>query len=149
MPVAKRNTLSKSERLHGRNAVENLFGKAKRSSMVVFPLRAVYTLADSGADGEESVRMLVSVSKRHFKRAVKRNRAKRQVREAYRKNKHALQDTVAGMVGSTLSVAFVWLSDEPQSTEEVETSVCALITRISERVRHIYESRERESAEKT
>lgn len=147
MPVARRNTLSKSERLHGRNAVENLFGKAKRSSMVVFPLRAVYTLADSGTDAEESVRMLVSVSKRHFKRAVKRNRAKRQVREAYRKNKHALQDTVAGMAGCTLSVAFVWLSDEQQSTEEVEKSVCALITRIGERIRHIYEGREKEPAE--
>ncbi len=85
MTLPTRNTLSKSERLHGRNAVEQLFQKAKRSSMVVFPLRAVYTLTtEEEQQGEAAVRVLVSVSKKHFKRAVKRNRAKRQVREAYR-----------------------------------------------------------------
>ena len=83
MTLPTRNTLSKSERLHGRNAVEQLFQKAKRSSMVVFPLRAVYTLTTGEEQkGETAVRVLVSVSKKHFKRAVKRNRAKRHVRDA-------------------------------------------------------------------
>ena len=137
MTLPTRNTLSKSERLHGRNAVEQLFQKAKRSSMVVFPLRAVYTLTTGEEQkGEAAVRVLVSVSKKHFKRAVKRNRAKRQVREAYRKNKHAL----AGMPGTGLSIAFVWLSDEPQPSGEVEASMVALLSRIGEKAHRIYDN---------
>ena len=37
-----------------------------------------------------SVELMVSVSKRFFKRAVKRNRVKRQIREAYRTQKHEI-----------------------------------------------------------
>ena len=141
MTLPTRNTLSKSERLHGRNAVEQLFQKAKRSSMVVFPLRAVYTLTTGEEQkGEAAVRVLVSVSKKHFKRAVKRNRAKRQVREAYRKNKHALVDIIAGMPGTGLSIAFVWLSDEPQPSGEVEASMVALLSRIGEKAHRIYDN---------
>ena len=141
MTLPTRNTLSKSERLHGRNAVEQLFQKAKRSSMVVFPLRAVYTLTTGEEQqGEAAVRVLVSVSKKHFKRAVERNRAKRQVREAYRKNKHALADIIAGMPGTGLSIAFVWLSDEPQPSGEVEASMVALLSRIGEKAHRIYDN---------
>ena len=131
LPVS--NTLSKSERLHGRNAVEQLFQKAKRSSMVVFPLRAVYTLTTGEEqEGEAAVRVLVSVSKKHFKRAVKR--------EAYRKNKHALADIIANMPGTGLSIAFVWLSDEPQPSGEVEASMVALLSRIGEKAHRIYDN---------
>ena len=138
MSATSRNTLGKSERLHGRNAVDELFQKAKRSSMAVFPLRAVFAV-DCDADGSEpqGVRILVSVSKKHFKRAVKRNRCKRQVREAYRKQKHALCQTVDGLPHTRLSVAFIWLADELRPTEEVESSMATLLARIGEKTQRI------------
>lgn len=138
MPATSRNTLGKSERLHGRNAVDELFQKAKRSSMAVFPLRAVFAVdcAEEGS-GEQGVRILVSVSKKHFKRAVKRNRCKRQVREAYRRQKHALQQTVRELPVRSLSVAFIWLADELRPTEEVERSMATLLARIQEKTQRI------------
>ena len=138
MPATSRYTLGKSERLHGRNAVEDLFQKAKRSSMAVFPLRAVFAV-DISEESEETagVRILVSVSKRHFKRAVKRNRCKRQVREAYRKQKHALQDIVEGCPAAHLSVAFIWLADKLRPTEEVEKAMTTLLARIGEKTQRI------------
>ena len=83
----QRNTLSKSERVASRNTVETLFGGGHSRALSAFPLRMVYMLAPR-AEGEPAAQMLVSVPKRWFKRAVKRNRIKRQVREAYRTSKH-------------------------------------------------------------
>ena len=71
-------TLCKEERLVGRKLVETLFKGGGSRSMSYYPLRIVYCLV---AREEAPVRILVSVPKRCFKRAVKRNRVKRQVRE--------------------------------------------------------------------
>lgn len=56
-------------------------------SFSIFPLRVVWLPAEE-LDVQASI--LISVSKRRFKRAVKRNRIKRQIREAYRLNKQIL-----------------------------------------------------------
>lgn len=134
MDNGHRNTLCKEERLHGRNAVENLFKTAGSRSMVAFPLRVVYALTPPAPDTTVNARMLVSVPKKHFKRAVKRNRVKRQVREAYRKNKHRLADAVAALGDKNLAMAFVWLDDKLYDTEVVEKKVVKLLLRIEERI---------------
>ena len=82
------NTLRKSERLDKKKVIEKMFAGGSRS-FSVFPLRVVYLPVE---ELEAPVSILVSVSKRRFKRAVKRNRVKRQIREAYRKNKSLLVD---------------------------------------------------------
>lgn len=80
------------------------------------------------------VQMLVSVPKKHFKRAVKRNRVKRQVREAYRKNKAILLDKLSETPDKHILLAFIWLADELYDTTEIEAKVCNLLQRISERI---------------
>ena len=83
---------------------------------------------------EPQMMMMVSVSKRHFKHAVKRNRAKRQIREAYRLNKHILAPASEKLTGKTLCMGFIWLSDELIPTEKVEKSVINLMQRLNERI---------------
>lgn len=134
MAQERKNTLCKEERLHGRNAVENLFKKAGSRSMVSFPLRVVYAINEAEEERDTRVRMLVSVPKKHFKRAVKRNRVKRQVREAYRKHKHTLCDAVAAMPAACLDMAFVWLDDELHSSADVEKRVARLLQRVEEKI---------------
>ena len=51
---------------------------------------------------------MVSVPKRCLKHAVDRNRVKRQVREAYRTNKHLLQPKE----GQALLIAFIWMDNQ-------------------------------------
>ena len=72
---------------------------------------------------------MVSVSKRYFKRAVKRNRIKRQLREAYRLQKELLQPLTGG-----LDIAFLWTSDEQLPTEKVFQKMQTLLQRIHESV---------------
>ena len=82
---------------------------------------------------EAPVSILVSVSKRRFKRAVKRNRVKRQIREAYRKNKHGLLQTLQDE-GRQLAVAFIYLSDRLVDSLEIEERMKVALARITEKV---------------
>jgi ribonuclease P protein component len=78
------------------------------------------------------VQVLVSVSKRHFKHAVDRNRVKRQVREAYRHHKQILTENV--QQEQTLAIAFIWLADELYESATVEKSVRKLLGKAAERL---------------
>jgi len=117
------HTLPKEERLCSRKAMEELFGGGHQS-VSAFPVRAVYMPNEVGV-----VRIMVSVSKRYFKRAVKRNRIKRQLREAYRLQKELLQPLSGG-----LDIAFLWTSDEILPTEKVFQKMQNLLQRIHESV---------------
>ena len=102
-------TFSKRERIVSRKLIEQLFSKGSNHSTSVFPLRIVY-MEKKREEGEEPVQILVSVSKRHFKHAVKRNRVKRQIREAYRHHKQILAGKVPEDIA--LALAFIWLANE-------------------------------------
>ena len=118
----KKHTLGKHEKLCSKLAIEELFQGGHRS-MAAYPIRAVYMPAQT-----PGFRILVSVSKRHFKRAVLRNRVKRQIREAYRLNKSILEPMkVEGM-----NIAFLWLSNELFPTTVVTAKIQNLLQRIYE-----------------
>ena len=115
------HTLSKEERLCSRKVLEELFGGG-HPSVAAYPIRAVFMRSEM-----PGVRILVSVSKRYFKRAVKRNRIKRQLREAYRLQKEVLQPVDGG-----LDIAFLWTSDEILSTEKVFQKMKNILLRVRE-----------------
>ena len=108
--------------------------------MSAYPVRAVFmSVADAVAQNEASdevaasvppVQVLISVSKRHFRHAVDRNRVKRQLREAYRLNKHLLQDKLEE--GRRVVVAFIWLSDEHFKSSVLHAKMRKLLLRIGE-----------------
>ena len=137
MPTVRPFKLSKRERICGRTLLEKLFTGGKSKSFSVFPLRVVYLLTDQ-PDGdlqhEASVKMMVSVSKRHFKRAVKRNRVKRQVREAYRLNKEIVVSSMADSPNRQLLLGFIWMSDELHDTDTVERSMQVLLKRVADKL---------------
>lgn len=127
--MAERNTLSKQERLSRRLLIDRLFGEGSKS-LLAFPLRVIY--APVGEE-EERASMLVSVSKKRFRRAVKRNRVKRQVREAYRKNKHSLL-RILEEKGKHIVFAFLWLDDKLYASDRVEEKVKNLLARMAEKL---------------
>ena len=101
-------TLPKVERLNSRILIERLFTGGSKS-LPAFPLRIVYMPVEG--ENLPVATILISVPKKRFKRAVKRNRVKRQVREAYRKNKHILLDALKDS-GRKIAIAFIWLDNE-------------------------------------
>lgn len=123
------NTLRKPERLDKKKIIEKMFAGGARS-FSVFPLRVVYLPVE---ELEAPASILVSVSKRRFKRAVKRNRVKRQIREAYRVNKHVLLK-VLDENHSRLAIAFIYLSDQLVESSLIEDRIKTALARIAEKV---------------
>lgn len=132
-------SLPKSERLHSKKLIDQLFNGGASKSMSSFPLRMVY-MPSPKAEGDEAgaSQMLISVPKRCFKRANKRNRVKRQVREAYRHSKSILKPTA-------YTIAFIWLDNQLHSTDDVKRHIDSLLTRLKEK-EDIKESSERSEA---
>lgn len=126
-----RYTLTKEERICSKLQIDKLFGGGGSHSFSAFPIRTVYLLVDEVSP--VPVKILVSVPKRYFKRAVKRNRVKRQIRECYRLNKQILFQDGIIPEGKTLLVAFVWIDDKLYETHVVERKVKNLLQRISEK----------------
>lgn len=124
------NDLRKSERLNSKIVIEKMFAGGSSRSFSVFPLRVVYMPVDSL---EASASILVTVPKKRFKRAVKRNRVKRQIREAYRKNKGELKQLLTEKE-QKLAIAFIYLSDQLTSSVEIEEKVKLLLARMAEKV---------------
>ena len=124
-------TFSKRERIVSRKLIEQLFSKGSNHSISAFPIRIVYMEKEREKD-EEPVQILVSVSKRHFKRAVKRNRVKRQIREAFRHHKQILAEKVPQ--DTSLAIAFIWLADELLDSRQVEKSVKRLLEKVAENI---------------
>jgi ribonuclease P protein component len=121
-------TFKKEERIVSNLLIESLFEKGNSQSLSAYPLRAVY-LRTEHRKGCAPVQLLISVPKKKFKHAVDRNRVKRQIREAYRKNKLLLEGTVDE--GQMLLIAIIWLSDKHYATNEVEKRVINLLKQMA------------------
>ena len=116
-----RHTLPKRERLCGKTAISMLLAKGRHGK--VPGLRYCFN-PDSGA---ENNRILVSVPKKLFKRAVKRNLLKRRIRESWRKQKHNLGE-IKGY-----DILFTYSVKEILTYEEIYESVGKIIDRIAHR----------------
>lgn len=82
MSTDRNKTFGKKEHLCKLTLIEQLFGGGAKA-MTAWPMRMVFLLVDKKDEQAPSVQVLISVSKRYFKHAVKRNRVKRQIREAF------------------------------------------------------------------
>lgn len=134
MSVFEALTLRKEERIYGKKLIDNLFNGNHKNAVVAYPLRVVFLVIEKEEAEQVPVRILVSVPKRCFKRAVKRNRVKRQVREAYRKNKSLLKEQLAAMPDKQVLIAFIWLDDQLHTSAQVEKRVQTLLKRVGDRL---------------
>ncbi len=82
-------TFNKQEKLKSKKLIERLFTEGKAVSS--YPLKLLYLKVEH--TGDYRFQAGVSVSKRKFKSAVDRNRMKRLLREAYRRQKHVIYES--------------------------------------------------------
>ncbi|MBX0292876.1 ribonuclease P protein component [Hymenobacter sp. HSC-4F20] len=99
----------KEEHLCRKKLIDELFGRG--SSFGLYPLRLVWL--PTGASTTAPPQVLVSVSKRNFKRAVDRNYLKRVLREAYRLNKYRLVEAEGGHHLGYLAIIYTGKEKKP------------------------------------
>ena len=107
--------LPKYERICKEKDIQALFDKGHGFS--VYPYRVIF-LFRHDERRPVTVRLLVSVSKKRFHHAVKRNRVKRLIRESWRRNKAALYE-ICEKDNISLDVALVYTATVIHSYEEV------------------------------
>ena len=115
------NTFPKKERLKSKKLIEALFSEGQ--SVSVYPLRLVYLETTLKTDAHFQTG--VSVSKKHFKRAVDRNRIKRLMREAYRLKKGAFFNNIT----TQYALMILYIGKKMPTYTEVETKMNQLLAK--------------------
>ncbi len=127
--TGRRYTLSKAERLSWKRYIDLLF--AEGESFVSYPLRVIYLPVEQTMG--VPVSFLISVSKKRFKRAVKRNAVKRLAREAFRQHKVDFQE-IAHSAGKELLLAFLYLDKEIATYADMEKAMIKAVRLLREKL---------------
>ena len=111
-------TFTREERL--KKDIQELFDKG--SSFYLFPFKVFFMPHPDQAYPHHQV--LISVSKRNFKRAVDRNLIKRRMREAYRLQKHEIPGS------HPLRIGFIYSHKEILLFSEMKTKLLRTFSKL-------------------
>lgn len=119
----------KYERICKKNDIQSLFDQGTGFSC--YPYRVVYLFRPTG-EQPATCRLLLSVSKKRFHHAFKRNRVKRLIRESWRKNKSPLYEMCKQHTIS-VDVALIYTATVIHSYEEMYNKTAKVVTELIRR----------------
>ncbi|MEI6751610.1 MAG: ribonuclease P protein component [Paludibacter sp.] len=123
------NSFPKSEHLYGDKLVSSLFETGE--AFICYPLRVVFLIQP--LNDSEAARILVGVPKKRFKRANKRNRLKRLMRETYRLNKQEMI-SILNEKQLQISVAFNYVADEELDFVSIEKKMKTALQKLQSKI---------------
>lgn len=112
-------TLPKKEKLKSKKLIEQLFAEGR--TLAHYPIRLIYL--KTKLEDNAKIKIGVTVSKRNFKSAVKRNRIKRLMRESYRLNKSQIFNNIEG----DYAFMFLYLGKEMPDQKKISETMIHLI----------------------
>lgn len=133
MSISGNLTFGKQEKLCAKRAIDRLFVGGNSRSVVAFPIRLVYMPVEREQD-ESLLKVLVTVSKKHFKHAVDRNRTKRLLREAWRLHRNEILQLLRLKQTGGLDVALIWLDDKLWTAKDVDNRMSLLLKRLLDKL---------------
>lgn len=120
---AIRFTFNHSERLKFRKQIETLFQTGEAFS--IYPFRVVYEHTSARTIEDAPARAGFSVPKKKMRHAVQRNRIKRLLREAWRKQKHLIYPLIAPE--KQLHLFFIFVGKEMPDWVNTEKAMSKII----------------------
>jgi len=114
------NGFPKQNKLCGQLRIAQLYKEGER--FTAWPLRVTYMPVTD--DRSPLTQVLVWAPKSLFKRAVRRNRLRRLMREAYRLNQNLLERNCL--------IAFNYIDKDEQSFVTIEKAVCKALKKINQ-----------------
>ena len=128
----ERLSFTKDERLCSKIVIEEIFKKGKK--LKSFPFVVTYLGIPSEKCGWESqVKIVISVPKRKIKLAVKRNRLKRQIKEAYRLNKGSFYRELKEK-NINLALFLIYIGKEKENYSFIEQKIKVLLKQIQDKL---------------
>lgn len=120
-------TFKKPERLRSKKLIDRLFNQG--STYFSYPFKILWIYTDSNS--KYPVQVLIGSSRRTLRRAVDRNKMKRRIREAYRKNKNILFDSL-NRTNRHCALAIIHTGKEITKYKETERKIIAVLERLIE-----------------
>ena len=116
----------KKEKLKSEILIRSIFEEGK--SITSYPLKLIYLEIKDPT--RTKIQCGVTVPKRNFKSAVKRNRIKRLLRESYRLNKEQIFNNIEG----SFAFLFLYIGKEIPGYEEVEKQMRVILQKFLKKV---------------
>lgn len=119
--------LDKRHKLCHLRDIDNLFKSGEEvSSAIAYPLRALWRPNARRAQDDIPVKILVSIPKKRLRHAVDRVAMRRRIREAYRLNRPAFEnsDTVP------TDLAFIYVADKLRPYQSIERAMLKLLSAV-------------------
>jgi len=122
-------SLNKKERLKSKILIDLLFSKG--NVLREYSIKLVWVNTDS--QQSEPLVAGFGVSKRLFKRANKRNRIKRLLREAYRLHKNSLQNSLQSK-NRHIGIMIIYTADNLTTFKAIEDKIIVILNRLEKAV---------------
>jgi ribonuclease P protein component len=121
-------SFSKKERLKNKIEIESLFSEGNR--FFEYPFNVIWKLY---SNSDSTLKMAVSVPKKKIPNATDRNKIKRLVREAFRKNKTIIQQPLEAK-NVKLHLMLVYSQSNIILMSEIEDKISVTLQRLAEQV---------------
>ncbi len=121
-------TFPKQEKLCGQLRIAALYKHGKR--FTAYPLRVTYLQVD---ETKNNLQVLIWAPKSIFKRANKRNRLRRLIREAYRLNATEIREKCQ-VENIHLQIAFNYIAPEEMNYHQIEKAMQKALHSIEKKV---------------
>lgn len=128
MPISPDFSFPAEERLKHKKLFESLFTAGNRAFK--FPVLAMWKEVELPTDAWVQVGFVAP--KKHYKKAVDRNRIKRWLREAYRTQKHDLEAELKAN-GKQVAILFIIMKSDNISYEAIRPKILLLLQEIGHR----------------
>lgn len=125
-------TFTTEERLKSRKVIQRLFKEGE--SFGQYPLRLVWLRLENSMS-QAPVQFAVSVPKKRFRHAVLRNKIKRQIREAYRLQKHRLYENLRQKGKEQVAFMVIYTGQESLPYSEIEKAMQLMLGRFMKKYR--------------
>lgn len=121
-------TFPKNEKLKSKKISDKLFDEGQ--SVSNYPVKLIYLKTELPTNA--LIQAGVTVSKKNFKSAVKRNRIKRLLRESYRMNKQL----VFNNSNSTYAFLFLYLGKDMPQHKTIESNMKLVLAKFKKKISH-------------
>lgn len=124
----KRFTLHKDSRLKSQKFISEVFSRGK--SIQIFPIRVYFYVKEE--PGQTGIKVAFAAPKKNFKKAVDRNRIKRQMREAYRLGQYLLRDELPDSI--QINLVFLYYIRDQATYELIEKATQKILRRLAKEI---------------
>jgi ribonuclease P protein component len=124
-------SFGKEYKLCSKKLIDTIFKEGK--SVKAFPLTLLYLIHENSRN--VPFQLVISAPKKINRHAHDRNRIKRIVREAIRKNKFILEDFLTAS-NQQLAIFLVYTSKEEMTTEQLDKKTKKIFTQLTEKLQH-------------